>query len=281
MTIQIKVTVQTGQGGTIPIDTVQRYMHKEDWQIDNSSWGGGIRPCAPCPAVWVMKDDPHVHLNQQWQYYIIAINYNMSLSNTYLLLDNHLAFANNTGFGTLDNPERIDYFFNRLNYEKFPQLDKVRTTSRSVVTGVEQYGIATALNSARNALQARSRSLSRVKEALVSLNQLKIKTFDSTNPPPLKAGRTYPTRISDINPDDYLYLPQYSREMFLVANLVNRSGDVVQFPRGALYSWTGDQTTYSFLPHISNWSYGPVIDSLSNYIKLPIGSPVPRPYRSS
>jgi hypothetical protein len=228
-----------------PVPSVQLYMHREDVEIR-----GYIRSCAPCPAVWVLKDDPHALMSEQWQYYQRAINMNMTLEDVYLTLDDHLAFANWTGYPTLDNPgTKADFFFRRNLTGKPPALDKVRTCSRSVLTGTEENGY------------------------------LIVKTFDSRQNPPLKPGRTYPRRVEDVNPDDYLYLPQFNREMFLVATIVNRRGEVVQFPRGGLYAWTNDNTPYTFLPHVSNHAYGPVRVPLSNLRKLPLGSPVPSPYR--
>lgn len=275
--IQIQFSIKPERSTSFTLGTIP-YMHKEDRAIR-----GYVRTCAPCPAVWTLKEDNHVFLNQQWQYFLLAINENMTRENVYLLLDDHLAFANNTGFGSLGTPNRIDYFFNRLNYAKFPQLDKVRTCSRSTLTGVETYRAVQAIRDVLSLLQSRlragRRTLAGIRQILVSPNTLNVKTFDSRLPPPLKPGRSYPSNISQINPDDYLYTPRYSREMFLVATIVNRSGEVVQFPRGGLYSWTGDGTPYSFLPHISNPSFGLVQVPLNNFIKLTKDAVVPSPYR--
>ena len=244
--------ITTFSDGTYQIDRfdqeppVQMYMHKEDRDVQ-----GYLRSCAPCPAVWVMLDDPHALLTRQWQYYLRAINYNMTLENVYLLLDDHLAFANDTCFPSLDDPgERADFFFNRNTGGKAPGLNKVRTTSRSVLTGVEEGGF------------------------------LRVTTFDSRSLPPLKPGRSYPQDISEVNPDDYAIMPETHPWMFMVANIVNRREEVVPFPRGALYPWfEGGTTPVTFLPHISNYGWGPVRYPLANLVKLPLGSPVPSPYR--
>jgi hypothetical protein len=75
-------------------------------------------------------------------------------------------------------------------------------------------------------------------------------------------------------------MPETHPEKFLVANIVNAREEVVQFPRGALYDWfEGGRTIGSFLPHVANLSYGPVQTPLRNFLKLPLGSPVPSPYR--
>lgn len=230
---------------TTPKSAIPLWQHREDKEVF-----GYIRSCASCPAVFVLKDDPHAQMDEQWQYYLRAINYNMALEDVFLILDTGLAFANMTGFRH-DGKPKADYFHMKDLQYKPPSMDKVRTCSRSVLTG-ELVG-----------------------------DYLKVKTFDSQLPPPLKAGRKYPTSIHEVNPDDYLYLPQYNREMFLVANIVNRSGLVKQFPRGALYPWTGDNIIYTFVPHISNHSYGDVLVPLTNLIKLPLGSEIPSPYRFS
>ena len=254
------------------------YMHREDVQIR-----GYIRSCAPCPAVWTLSEDSHTNITKQWQYYMLAINPNMSLDNVRLLLDNNLAFCNETGLRNRSDP-RADYFYSQNLTEKPPQFDKVRTCSRNCLTGVEIYSLGTALKATKNVLQgflwSRKGTLQDVRDA-ISTRVLSVKTFDSRSNPPLKPGRTYPRTISEIDPADYLYTPQHHREMFIVANIVNRSGEVSQFPRGALYSWTQDSTIYSFLPHISNPTYGKVLCLLDNLIKLPVNSDVPRPYRSN
>jgi hypothetical protein len=216
------------------------WMHLEDKQAQ-----GYIRSCASCPAVWVLQDDPHALIGEQWQYFIRAINQNMTLENVYLLLDNHLAFANNTGFNTLDDPGRADYFFRRDLALKPPGLDKVRTCSRNVLTGT------------------------------VVGDKLRLLTMDSRVNPPLKPGRTYPKRVEDAKLDDYLYSPETAPRFFVTANIVNKAGEVVQFPRGALYPWAGS-TPRSFIPLVSNHAYGPIDYPLSRLVRV---AGVPSPYR--
>jgi hypothetical protein len=260
---------------------VQLYMFKEDQDIF-----GGIRSCASCPAVMVMKEDSHAQLTKQWQYYLRAINYNMSVGNVYLLLDDHLAFANNTGFPGLDNPgDKQDWFFNRnlgINPEtgrpfKPPALDKVRTMSRSVLTGVEEYDYPTFTYDGRNSLIQRITSFLGIRSKEPVLN---VKVFDSRQLPPLKPGYSYPRDISEVDHNAYAIMPETHPEMFLVANIVNRRGEVVQFPRGATYPWIdGGRTPYSFVPHIANLGYGPIKVPMRYLYKVPLGSPKPRPYR--
>ena len=221
------------------------WMHKEDRAAQ-----GYIRSCAPCPAVWVLKDDQHVYFGKQWQFFLAAINPGMTLENVMLLLDYRLAFANRTGL-TNPNDPRADFITGKHLDRRPPQLDKVRTCSRSVLTGV------------------------------VVGDALKVLLFDSRQPPPLKPGRTYPSHIEDVDPDDYLYLPQRHPWMFLAANVVNKAGEVVQFPRGAVYSWTGDNTPRSFVPHIYNPTFGDVMYPLDLLQPLRAEQPIPSPYRSN
>lgn len=256
------------------------WMHREDRDVF-----GAVRGCAPCPAVMVLKDDPHVKLDRQWQYYLRAINHNMTLENVFLLLDNRLAFANNTGFTSLSNPAKKDYFFDRTSYTALPGLDKVRTCARSVLTGAPAYSLWVGIQQAVTAVTDRLRGARTflagrsIRALLTSTNVLQVQTFDSRQPPPLKPGRRYPSRIEEANLDDYLYNPREHPWMFLVANIVNRAGEVVQFPRGATYPWFLDGATpASFLPHISNPTYGPVQVPLTRL--LPVTA-IPSPYRYS
>jgi len=267
---------------TFPIvPDVQWYMHREDREVF-----GSVRSCAPCPAVMILKDDPHARISQQLQYYLRAINYNMTVDDVYLLLDKSLAFANGTGFRMSDDP-RADYFHNKDLQYHLPNLDKVRTTARSVLAGTEQYSLLQAIQDFTRGIRlifARSKSTLLAKslwDSLVttSANVLSVDVFDSNELPPLKTGHSYPQDISEVDPAAYLYMPETHPEKFLVANIVNRAGEVVQFPRGALYPWTGDQTIYSFVPHIANLAYGPILYSMNNLLKLPLGSPKPSPYR--
>lgn len=259
------------------------WMYLDDTQIRDSSWGGGIRPCAPCPAVWVLLDDPHASLGAQWQFYLRAINQNMALEDVFLLLDHQLAFANKTGFRNLADL-RADWFHLRDLDRKPPQLDKVRTCSRSVLTGTPGYSLAVAIKQSVTAVTDRVRGVTSLlaqrsfRSLLTAQNVLQVYLFDSRQPPPLKPGRAYPSRIQDVRLDDYLFNPRMHRWMFLVATIVNRAGDVVQFPRGGLYPWTGDGMPYSFLPHIANLDYGPVRVPLS---RLQPVDRIPSPYRSN
>ncbi len=254
-------------------DLVQWYQQREDREVF-----GSIRSCASCPAVFVMKDDPHAKMNQQWQYFIRGINYNMTLEDVYLLMDSALAFANRTGFrhGNI----KADYFHNRDLDAELPSLDKVRTTSRSILTGTEEFDYPTFTYSTNNAFMRIVKALGIHKLLMQKEPVLNVKVFDSRNLPPLKPGYSYPRDISEVDPNAYAITPETHPEMFLVANIVNTRGEVVQFPRGALYPWIdGGLTPYSFMPHVANLGYGPIKYPLRYLYKVPLGSPKPRALR--
>lgn len=281
MTLQISIAPQLTPAAQPPVRP-PLWMHLEDKAVQ-----GYIRSCAPCPAVWVLKDDPHVVFGEQWQYYLVAINPGMTLENVMLLLDYRLAFANRLGL-TNPNDPRNDYITRAVLGRKDPQLDKVRTCSRNVLTGTVVYSLAIAL---QKTIAAAAQTLTRrqsflqlrrsFRTLLTGTNALEPTLFDSRKPPPLKPGKTYPTRVQDVDPDDYVYLPRTHPWMFLTANIVNRSGEVVQFPRGAVYAWTEDNTPRSFLPHIYNPDFGPVRYDVSRLWRVPDSQPIPRPYRSN
>jgi hypothetical protein len=114
----------------------------------------------------------------------------------------------------------------------------------------------------------------------LSENVLNVKVFDSRELPPLNPGYSYPNDIDEVNPNAYAITPETHPEMFLVANIVNAQGEVVQFPRGATYPWIdGGLTPYSFVPHIANLAYGPILYPMRYLYKVPLGSPKPRALR--
>lgn len=207
------------------VNTPVLYMHKED--RDTDIFGGGVRTCAVggCPAVFVLNEPTlKTKLDKNWQYYLIAMNYNMTLENISLLLHFQLAFANGTGFGD-DSDPRADYILGKNLTSPLPILDKDRTCSRNVLTGIE------------------------------SGEHLVLKLFDGNQPPPMKPGKRLPQTKEEINIWDYLYNPRDNPEMFCVANRVTtkpgNQTSVAPFPRGAQYDWTGNNNNYSFIPHIS------------------------------
>lgn len=218
------------------------FMHREDKEAL-----GGIRSCAPCPAVFVLNEpNTKVKLTMDWQFYIRAINYNMTLEHVCALLGYERAFTNNTGFGDENNP-RVNFLTNNNLGCEYPRFDKDRCCSRTVMTGTKT----------------------------PDGKSLIIKTFNGNASPPMKEGKPHPQTLSEINIDDYLYNPRDHPYMFLVANIVNADGTVVQFPNGGLYEWTGNDPMV-FLPLVSDEL---ITYPMDNLIELPLGSPIPSPYR--
>lgn len=215
------------------------------WQhLDDVAIDGKPRDCAPCPAVWPMSDHK-VFATRQWQYFIRAINMGRSLQHVAALFGPKLAFTNRR-----EDDIRRDWLQERNLDRPDPDLDRVRTCSLSVMTGT------------------------------VAGDYLTVKMMDGNGPPPLKAGRRYPYRVEDINPDDYLYHPRTHRWLFFAANISswddeNKVLHTVPFPNGAVYDWFGPQPV-TWLPHVSRFE---VRYPLSKLKKLPPGSDIPSPYR--
>ena len=181
MTLPISVSVTA----VTPPARPPLWMVKEDRELF-----GSIRSCAPCPAVVILKDDPHATIDEQHQYYLRAANYAMDLEDVYLLLDKALAFANGTGFRK-DGSPKADYFHNKDLTYKPPNLDKVRSCVRNVLTGTEQYSLIQTVKEVVALLgdigkrtvgfrTARSRFAALL---TTSANVLNVWTFDSRQPP--------------------------------------------------------------------------------------------------
>lgn len=128
-----------------------------------------------------------------------------------------------------------------------PEFDKVRTCALSVLTGEVQG------------------------------DSLIVSLLDGSQPPPLKEGRSYPERVEDINPDDYLFLPETHRHFFFAANIIRLNGKTVPFPHGARYDWTGDDHLYSWLPHVARSRFE-VRYPLARLRQVLRGAPIPAPY---
>lgn len=246
------------------VPPLQYYMQKEDKEsgvfLDDEDHTPKLRDCASmggCPAVFTLLTPTlKVNIDKHWQFYLIAINYLMDLSDISSILDKSLAFCNGTGWRS--EPMR-NYILGKdltvvdsRGRPVYPKFDKDRTCSRSIMTGYEVG------------------------------STLKVTTFNGNLPPPLKPGKTYPQTIADINPDDYLYHPKniQHRHLFFAANVVASKtagqSSVAPFPRGAIYDWTKDNLPYTWLPHVSRHT---IYYPLSRVTKLPLGSNPPSPYR--
>lgn len=204
------------------------YQYGDDFQCL-----GSARSCASggCPAVMVLPDErtaaPDTIFTEQWQYYVYAINMGMNESAIIALMGDAKALFNNTGFGNPDKPVN-NYISGKTGYAKDPRLDKLRTF---------------ALN---------THALKRSGDKLLLL------TMDGTKNPPLKPGRSYPRSKAEINPDDYLYLPETHRYLFLDCTNVrwkpSTSGQFLAygpFANGLVRPWIGDGKIHSFMPLVS------------------------------
>ena len=222
---------------------LQAWRHKDDLELY-----GRVRNCATqlggCPAVFDLVDGYKIELTRDWQFYIRAINYAMTAHHVSALFGDSKAFCNGSGLG--GTVPRADWIMNENTNRENPSFDKVRTCARSILSGT------------------------------VEGNELIINAMDGSHPPPLKAGRAYPTRLEDVDLDDYLFNPQDHRWMFLVANNIGEDGGIFPFDNGGRYAWTEEQRPYTFLPHVAR---GMVRYPLNNLVMIPAGSPIPSPYR--
>lgn len=215
------------------------YRHKDDRELWGSDWSVE-RSCAPCPAVHPLlpNSDHKVEFTEQWQYYVLAINFGMSISHVSALFGPKKAFTNRSDI-------RADWLLRRDLDRPNPDQDRVRSCSRApLLVDSIQEGIGI------------------------------IRMMDGTKPPPLKQGFSYPASLSEINPDAYLYHPRTNPGMFLVATITNSGGFTRPFPNGAVYDWIGDNQPYVFWPYVANRE---IIYPVENLIKLP-GSLPPTPY---
>lgn len=233
------------------------WMHRED--RDTDLWGGGVRPCAVggCPAVFTLNEpNLKTKITKHWQFYLRAINYNMTALNVSLLLHFELAFCNGTGFGDNTDPKRDYILGNNLSVldssglPAYPLFDKDRTCSRNILAGREVG------------------------------DYVELELFNGNFPPPMKPGKSLPATLAEAKLEDYLYNPKDHPWMFIVANRVTNKPfnqtSVAPFPRGAMYPWTGNNNNYSFVPHISREK---IFYPKKYLIRLNPNLPLPSPYR--
>jgi hypothetical protein len=236
------MTVLTTSGAAqLPIPL---WQHKDDPQLGAAA---PERVRVPTPQVYTLHEKA-MAITQQWQYFIRAINHHMDLKKVSAIFGSRRAFCNLKGFNDPDRPPRADFLLRENLGRREPEFDKVRTCALSVMTGQEREG------------------------------ELFVTMLDGSKPPPLKEGRSYPERVEDINVDDYLFTPQTHRHFFFAANIINRRGETVPFPNGAVYDWTGDGRPYTWLPRVAPAGIR-VRYKLSKLTKLLPGSPIPSPYQ--
>jgi hypothetical protein len=197
-------------------------------------------------------------------------------------LDDHLAFCNQTGLRA-PVPRRNYLEGKDLTALEYPRFDKDRTCARSVMTGTVGYSLMQFFRDVTMAVKQREfRLLSNALAAIASINVLNVVVMDGNQPPQMKPGKRLPATLADVNPDDYLYNPREHRWVFFAANTVaSLSGgrsQVMPFPRGKVYPWTGDGWKYTWMPHVSREA--PQVP-LSRLRKLTAAEPIPSPYRSA
>ncbi len=258
--------IQMNSNSAQPGQQLTYWQQKED--RDSPQFHDKTRSCTQklgggCPAVYVLLDDPHVRLTQQWQYFIRAINPQMSVHHVAALFGSKRAFCNRTGFGNHKNPRKdyLDVTNNVIEKDlPLPTFDKVRTCSRAVMMGYS---------------------------SVDTPGSVFIKTFNGKLDPPLNDPQNPPESLDKVNISDYVYTPESNRELFFVANIVKESGHVVPFPNGGIYPWTGDNKPYVWMPLVSAVSS---IDSDPSapfyYVEYdkneltPLGPNIPSPFPS-
>ena len=218
------------------------WRHKDDAEL------GDAAPKRPHPkgdpAVFPMLDKS-VLITKQWQFFIRAINFEMSLQHVTALFGYKKAFTNRP-----EDDLRADYLNGKnLDCEDL-DFDKVRTCALSVMTGI------------------------------VDGDDLLVEMMDGSQPPPLKPGFEYPERVEEIDPDIYAFTPKTHRHLFFVANITRFGGKKISpFPHGKPYpDWTGDERNYTWLPYVAP-SKARVRYPLSHLVRLPPGAAIPSPYK--
>lgn len=228
---------QVSGAGAVSAEPLWR--HKDDHELGVSAPQRSFQNLKAVPEVYTLEDRG-MTLTKQWQFFILAINYNMDIKKVSAIFGARRAFTNKKGF-----PGRADWILGENLNAPNPEFDKTRTCGRSVLTGN------------------------------VAGDKLRVKMLDGNLPPPLKEGRKYPEKVKDIDPDDYLYTPWTHRHLFFAANTVDINGGTSPFPKGAIYEYTGDGRMYTWLPHVSKF---PILYPLSRLEKVAAGEPIPSPY---
>lgn len=204
------------------------------WMVKESAFMGDVRNM---PGIVNLLARP-MDVTEQWQYYIAAINYMMSLNHISAIFNVWRAYCNGTGVGDPQDPRKNFILRQDLTAEDL-QFDKARTNIRATHAG------------------------------RMSGDQLELLVFDGTDPPPLKPGRSYPRRVEDARFDDYLFNPRDHRYRFFAANNYQADGDVVPWINGGLYPWfEGGRSPVTWLPLVANYPlriWSGFVESVSSY----------------
>ena len=156
--------------------------------------------------------------SQDWQYFIRAINYGMSLQHVAALFDSWKFAFNNMGFGDPSDPRRNYITGDNLDAPADPYFSKVYTCGMSIVEIIN--GVVT--------------------------------TMDGRYPPFLMPWVSRPRTIQEATPGRYFYNPRTHPHLFYACvNSVN--GDPVPFANGALYPWyKGGREIVTWMPYVSD-----------------------------
>lgn len=240
--------------------TLQLYQYGDDFRIH-----GKLRSCASkgCPFVMVLRDQPDMFYDRDWQLYLVACNMPMKPNNIADILGPTKALTNSKGINEAANWIQGQ----RLNSKTLPRIDKCRTFGLNTHVGMDTYRVTYAIAHTIQAVLARSFMAAR--EAVMDFNSnnaLVVLTFDGTKPPPMKPGRPRPTSYKEVNPDDFLILPSpETRHMFLDCTNEKRQGKgykVGPWAHGAVYDWTGDNRPHTFVPLASKFE---IVTPLKNW----------------
>lgn len=219
-----------------PIHYMQFYQMGDDFQIL-----GKPRDCSyysSCPGVMVLLDEPDTFFTFDWQMYLVAINKGMRLNNIAEMMGNNTEFMNGTGVGN----NRRNYITGEdLDAPLDPRLKKLLTCALNTHMGWDDG------------------------------TNMYLSYLDGNNPPPMKSGRPRPRNVNEVIPEDYLYLPQTHKWLFIDCNTVkwdnaNQRLDYGTAPNGLIRDWLGDNTPHIFFPLVSTKSQ--IVTPLSKWNKI-------------
>jgi hypothetical protein len=212
---------------------------------------GEIRDCAygGCPAVVPLHDAPDTEFTKDWQFYLVAINIGMRINNISNLMDNEAALFNHHGVG---KGGRRNYLLgDNLSADQNPRTPKLISFCLNTHAGRDDGKF------------------------------VYLQTMNGRNPPPMKSGKPRPQTISEIVPEDYLYLPQTHRHLFVDCTNVRwqpktNSLQYGSWANGIVRDWIGDGRLHTFFPLVS--VFEEIKTPISWWTKLPLGSPFPSPF---
>lgn len=266
-------------------EALQLYQYRPD---EDPAIYGQARGCAwtGCPAVAMLVDAPDVWFTDDWVLYHYANNLGMQINHIVNTMSYMAAMMNRTGVGNPDDPRR-NLLQNSNMGEKPPRTDKFRTMSLNAHTGTETYNLLWAIRTIFQGIAQRSfRATRQAMAAIAAPNLLRLTVLDGRQPPPMKinphTGLPYPRprSIAEVVPEHYLYTPPTHRPLFVDLTNVKVQADksIAYGPwsNGLVRPWIGDNKPHTFFPLVT--THDP-ISPLSKWIKLPLGSAFPSPFR--